>query len=47
MDLGGYDAYFSGKLTDYPLPQDEMNKSLKSIEGLPKPAMLRKGKPIK
>jgi tryptophan synthase beta chain len=47
MDLGGYDSYFSGRLVDYPLPADEMQKSLKSIEGLPKPAMLRKGKPIK
>ena len=47
MDLGGYDSYFSGRLTDYALPEEEMKKSVKSIEGLPKPAMLRKGKPIK
>ena len=47
MDLGGYDSYFSGRLVDYPLPADEMKKSLKSIEGLPKAPMLRKGKPIK
>ncbi len=46
MDLGGYDSYFSGKLIDYPLPEDEMRKSLKSIEGLPKPKALKKGKPI-
>jgi tryptophan synthase beta chain len=46
MDLGGYDSYFSGKLVDYPLPADEMKKSLKSIEGLPKAPMLRKGKPV-
>jgi tryptophan synthase beta chain len=46
MDLGGYDSYFSGKLVDYPLPEEEMKKSLKSIEGFPKPKMLRKGKPI-
>jgi hypothetical protein len=31
---------------DYPLPQDEMNKSLKSIEGLPKPKAMKKGKPV-
>ena len=43
MDLGGYDSYFSGKLVDYPLPEEEMKKSLKSIEGLPKPKMLKKG----
>ena len=46
MDLGGYDSYFSGRLTDYALPEEEMKKSIKSIEGLPKPAMLRKGKPV-
>jgi len=46
MDLGGYDAYFSGRLVDYPLPEEEMRKSLKAIEGFPKPKMLRKGKPI-
>jgi len=47
MDLGGYDSYFSGRLVDYPLPEEEMKKSLKSIEGLPKAPMLRKGKPVK
>jgi tryptophan synthase beta chain len=46
MDLGGYDSYFSGKLVDYPLPEEEMKKSLKAIEGWPKPRMMRKGKPI-
>jgi len=46
MDLGGYDSYFGGKLVDYPLPEEEMRKSLKSIEGFPKPKMMRKGKPI-
>ena len=46
MDLGGYESYFSGKLVDYPLPEDEMRKSLKSIEGLPKPKAMKKGKPV-
>jgi hypothetical protein len=46
MDLGGYESYFSGKLVDYPLPEDEMKKSLKAIEGLPKPKALKKGKPV-
>jgi tryptophan synthase beta chain len=46
MDLSGYDSYFGGKLVDYPLPEEEMRKSLKSIEGFPKPKMMRKGKPI-
>ena len=37
MDLTGYDAYFRGKLKDYPLPKEELQKSLAVIEGLPKP----------
>jgi len=37
MDLTGYEAFFAGKLTDYELPQEELDKSLKSLEGLPKP----------
>ncbi len=39
MDLTGYDAYFSGKLVDYALPEDQLRKSLAAIEGLPKPAV--------
>jgi len=27
LDLAGYDAYFSGKLTDYELPQEEIDKN--------------------
>ena len=46
LDLGGYDSYFSGKLTDYALPEEDLRKSLKGIEGFPKPKMMRKGKPI-
>jgi len=37
MDLTGYDAYFQGKLVDYPLPEEEMQKSLAAIKDLPKP----------
>ncbi|MEO0294183.1 MAG: TrpB-like pyridoxal phosphate-dependent enzyme [candidate division WOR-3 bacterium] len=44
LDLTGYESYFSGKLKDYPLPEEEMKKSLKSIEGLPKPKIVRTGK---
>ena len=40
MDLSGYEAYFDGKLTDYELSDDEIGKSLKSVEGLPKPPPL-------
>jgi tryptophan synthase beta chain len=35
MDLTGYDNYFRGKLIDYVLPEEEMQKSLQSIKGLP------------
>jgi len=37
MDLTGYDAYFHDKLVDYPLPEEELQKSLESIKDLPKP----------
>jgi len=37
MDLSGYDAYFRGKLTDYALPQEDMDRSLEAIKHLPKP----------
>ena len=46
MDLGGYDLYFTGKLTDYPLPEEEIKRSTRLIEGLPKPKMMRKGIPV-
>jgi tryptophan synthase beta chain len=46
MDLGGYESYFSGKLIDYPLPEEEMRKSLKDIEGWPKPKIMKKGKVV-
>jgi tryptophan synthase beta chain len=37
MDLSGYQAFFDGKLSDYNLSDAELGKSLKCIEGLPKP----------
>ncbi len=39
MDLRGYDLYFRGELVNYPLPEEEMKKSIASLEKLPKPAM--------
>ena len=44
MDLTGYEKYFSGQLEDYPLPEDELKKSLASIEQLPKPSTAKSGK---
>ena len=37
MDLTGYDAYMTDKLHDYSLPQEELDKNLAELEGLPKP----------
>jgi tryptophan synthase beta chain len=37
VDLPAYDAFFSGKLSPYELPEEEIQRALKSIEGYPKP----------
>jgi len=44
MDLTGYDAYLSGNLHDYELPEEEMQKYLKDLENLPKAEMRKTGK---
>ncbi len=44
MDLTGYDKYLSGQLTDYVLPQKEIDKAEAELSGLPKPAVNRTGK---
>jgi tryptophan synthase beta chain len=44
MDLSGYDAYLSGKLTDYELPEAELKKYIKDLEKLPKAEMRKTGK---
>ena len=36
MDLTGYNAYLTGKLTDYELPEEELQKYTKDLENLPK-----------
>lgn len=38
IDLASYDAYLSGKLEDYILPDEEIQKLLKDLEKFPKPA---------
>src|SRR4029450_6138340 len=35
FDLGAYDAYFSGKLEDFALPDAEIERALQAIEPLP------------
>lgn len=37
VDLSAYDAYLSGKLVPYELPEEEIQRALKAIDGLPKP----------
>jgi len=37
MDLTGYDAYLSGQLQDYALPEDQLKQSLAELEDFPKP----------
>ncbi len=44
MDLTGYDAYFSGKLSDYELPQEDLEKFTKPLSELPKAPMQKSGK---
>jgi tryptophan synthase beta chain len=44
MDLSGYDAFMSGKLSDYSLPDEEIAKYTKQLQNLPKPQMRKTGK---
>jgi len=44
MDLTGYEAFLSGKLTEYELPEEELQKYLKDLEKLPKAEMRKSGK---
>ncbi len=37
MDLKGYEAYLDGTLEDYPLPDELLEKSIASMDGLPMP----------
>jgi len=41
MDLTGYDAYLSGQLTDYELPEEDLQRYTKDLDSLP-PAEVRK-----
>ena len=38
FDMGAYDAYLHGRLEDFELPEAEIQRALKAIEELPKPA---------
>ena len=43
-DLTGYEKFMTGQLEDFPLPEEMMQKSLASLEGLPKPSTAKTGK---
>ena len=44
MDLTGYQAFMEGRLHDYPLPDEDLQKAAKDIEHLPKPSTAKTGK---
>jgi tryptophan synthase beta chain len=44
MDLSGYDAFMSGKLSDYELPDEVMNKYTKELDKMPKAEMRKSGR---
>jgi tryptophan synthase beta chain len=44
LDLNGYEKYFSGALENYDLPEEELQKSLESLKGLPPAPQNRTGK---
>jgi len=43
-DLGGYEAYMSGRLSDYQLPQSELDKAAKDLDQLPKAPERKSGR---
>jgi tryptophan synthase beta chain len=44
MDLSGYDAFMSGKLTDYELPEEDLNKFTAPLKAHPKAEAKKTGK---
>jgi len=44
MDLTGYDAYMSGQLTDYELPEGDLERFTKDLETLPQAEMRKSGR---
>jgi tryptophan synthase beta chain len=41
VDMASYQAYFEGKLADYPLPAEDIKRALADIDPLPKPKQYR------
>jgi tryptophan synthase beta chain len=44
LDLGGYDAFMSGRVADYELPQSDLEASTKELEQLPKAQERKSGR---
>jgi tryptophan synthase beta chain len=44
MDLSGYDAFLSGKLTDYELPEEDLKKFTAPLKSFPKAEARKTGK---
>lgn len=44
LDLGGYERFMTGDLTDFSLPEEDLRKSLAPLKDLPKPEMKKSGK---
>jgi tryptophan synthase beta chain len=44
VDMAAYQAYFEGRLADYPLPAEDIKRALADIEPLPKPRQYRAAK---
>jgi tryptophan synthase beta chain len=44
MDLSGYDAFMSGKLTDYELPEEDLKKFTAPLKSFPKAEAKKTGK---
>jgi tryptophan synthase beta chain len=44
MDLSGYDAFMSGKLTDYELPEEDLKKFTAPLKNFPKAEAKKTGK---
>jgi tryptophan synthase beta chain len=44
MDLGGYEKYLAGKLSDYELPEDYLEKSLAPLKDFPRAEKKKTGK---
>jgi tryptophan synthase beta chain len=43
VDMAAYDAFLSGQLSDYALPEDEIHRALEDIGPLPKPKQYKPG----